>query len=84
MTQTLDGVIYSINGTKISLEERKFFENTNPFGFILFKRNFINKKQIKLLINQLKSITKNKNLFVGVDQEGGRVQTFIRKIQLRQ
>ena len=76
MTQTLDGVIYSIKGTRISFEERKFFENTNPFGFILFKRNFINKKQIKLLIKDLKRVTKNKNLFVSVDQEGGRVQRF--------
>ena len=76
MTQILDGVIYSIKGTKISSEERKFFVNTNPFGFILFKRNFINKKQIKLLIKELKSVTKNKNIFVSVDQEGGRVQRF--------
>ena len=76
MTQTLDGVIYSIKGTKISSEERNFFVNTNPFGFILFKRNFINKKQIKLLIRELKYITNNKNLFVSVDQEGGRVQRF--------
>tara|TARA_B100000886_G_C20404178_1_gene483943 strand:+ start:425 stop:1444 length:1020 start_codon:yes stop_codon:yes gene_type:complete len=76
MKQSPDGVIYSVKGTKISKEERNFFENTNPFGFILFERNFSDKKQIKSLIHELKNITRNKNLFVSVDQEGGRVQRF--------
>ena len=41
-------------------------------GVILFKRNFENKNQIKNLCVDIKKI--NKNILIGVDQEGGPVQ----------
>ncbi len=41
-------------------------------GVILFKRNFENKNQIKNLCFEIKKI--NKNILIGVDQEGGPVQ----------
>ena len=54
---------------------KKFFsKNINPFGFVLFKRNFKNKKQIKQLIQNLKKATLNRDLLIFIDQEGGRVQ----------
>ena len=71
-----NGVIYSIKGKKLSNQEINFFKNTNPFGFILFSRNFENRKQIQELINNLKNVTKNKNIQISVDQEGGKVQRF--------
>ena len=71
-----DGVILSFKGKSLSKDEISFFSQIKPFGFILFKRNFSNKKQVKKLINQLKKITINKNVFISVDQEGGRVQRF--------
>ncbi len=69
-----DGVILSISGCHLTNDESTFLSNTNPLGFILFKRNFINKKQIIQLIADLKTITQNKSALIFIDQEGGRVQ----------
>ena len=44
-------------------------------GVILFKRNFESKNQIKNLCLNIKKI--NKNLLIGVDQEGGPVQRLL-------
>jgi beta-N-acetylhexosaminidase len=49
---------------------------TNPLGFVLFKRNYSDKNQLRNLISDLKEITLNKNLLIFVDQEGGKVQRF--------
>ena len=35
-----DGIILSISGSKLTYEEKSFFKETNPFGFVLFRRNF--------------------------------------------
>ena len=69
-----DGIILSCSKYQLTQEEIDFFKNINPFGFILFKRNFKDKNQIINLIKQLKKITLNKNLLIFIDQEGGRVQ----------
>lgn len=69
-----DGVILSCAGLELSNSEIEFFRNINPLGFVLFKRNFKNKKQITKLIKQLKKITINRNILIFVDQEGGKVQ----------
>ena len=55
---TPDGLICSIEGKSISKKkEYSFFKQTNPLGFILFSRNYSNKKQIINLINELKNLT---------------------------
>ena len=69
-----DGIICSISGKSITKKEYYFFKQTTPLGFVLFSRNYNNKKQLTDLINELKSLTLNKSLFIFVDQEGGRVQ----------
>ena len=71
-----DGIILSISGLKLTAEEKSFFKDVNPFGFVLFKRNFKNMNQLKKLIIELKDITLNKKSLIFVDQEGGRVQRF--------
>ena len=69
-----NGIILSCSSYELSQEEIKFFKKIKPFGFILFKRNFKNKKQIIKLIKQLKETTLNPNLLIFIDQEGGKVQ----------
>ncbi len=71
---TPEGLICSIGGKSISKKEYNYFKQTSPLGFILFSRNYSNKKQIINLINELKNLTLNKSLFIFIDQEGGRVQ----------
>ena len=70
----VDAIILSCFGYELTSSEKKFFKNINPFGFVLFKRNFKNKEQIKQLIQNLKDATLNPDLLIFIDQEGGRVQ----------
>lgn len=74
--KTPDGIILSCSSPELSLQERNFFVKTNPLGFVLFKRNYSDKDQLRNLISDLKEITLNKNLLIFVDQEGGKVQRF--------
>lgn len=74
--KTPDGIILSCSSLEISKQERLFFMKTNPLGFVLFKRNYFDKDQLRSLITDLKGITLNKNLLIFVDQEGGKVQRF--------
>ena len=73
---SVKGVIFSCKGIRLSKAEKNFFSKINPFGFILFRRNFKNSLQISRLIKEIKEITLNKKLLIFVDQEGGRVQRF--------
>ena len=47
------GIIFSISGYELTRQEYEFFSETNPFGFVLFTRNFKNKEQLKKLIVQM-------------------------------
>ncbi len=71
-----DGIILSCSSYELKKSEIEFFKIINPLGFVLFKRNFKNKLQIKKLIQNLKEVTLNNDLLIFVDQEGGRVQRF--------
>ncbi len=71
-----DGIILSCSSYELEKNEIDFFKSINPLGFVLFKRNFKNKLQLKKLIKSLKDVTLNKDLLIFVDQEGGRVQRF--------
>ena len=54
-----DGIILSISSFKLTNEEKSFFMETNPLGFVLFKKKFSkNLIQLKKLISQLKAINK--------------------------
>ena len=44
-------VIFGLSGFSLTQKEKYFFKEVNPWAFILFKRNVLNKKQ---LIKQLK------------------------------
>ena len=74
--RTPDGIILSCSSEELTKKERDFFKQTYPLGFVLFKRNYVNKNQLRKLIADLKEITLNKNLLIFVDQEGGKVQRF--------
>jgi len=66
-------VIFGIQGTKLTDEEKEFFKREKPIGFILFARNIENKTQLKSLVHDLRESVKNKNAPILIDQEGGRV-----------
>ena len=66
-----DGIILSISGQSLTKEEKSFFKETNPLGFVLFKRNFKDVIQLRDLINQLKKFGGNISKtakFVGMER----------------
>lgn len=66
-------VIFGCSSDTLTAEERAFFSETQPFGFILFQRNIKDKRQLKTLIEDLKSTLHHANPPLLIDQEGGRV-----------
>ena len=65
--------IFSLSGYKLTADERSFFKDSNPLGFILFQRNCENPDQLRALTDALKE-TLGRDCPILIDQEGGRVQ----------
>ena len=65
--------IFGLAGTTLSANERDFFRESQPFGFILFGRNVEQRSQLRALTNDLRSLTGRDQLPILIDQEGGRV-----------
>jgi beta-N-acetylhexosaminidase len=65
--------IFGVAGLTLTDEEKQFFADINPVGFILFARNCDNPTQLKKLISDLKAVAENETVLILIDQEGGRV-----------
>ena len=74
MNKKFGRLMFDINGTCLSDEDKSLIENKHVGGLILFSRNFQSFQQIKGLIAEIKNI--KDNIIIAVDQEGGRVQRF--------
>ena len=61
-------------GLTLSREERAFFREVQPWGFILFKRNVDTPDQVRALVDSLRACVERPDAPVLIDQEGGRVQ----------
>jgi beta-N-acetylhexosaminidase len=60
-------------GTELSDEEKRFFAESNPFGFILFGRNVDTPDQLRALTASLRDCV-SRDAPILIDQEGGRVR----------
>ena len=67
-------VIYGCSGHRLTPEERAFFADTRPWGFILFRRNVDSPEQVLALTSELRDSVGDPDAPVLIDQEGGRVQ----------
>jgi beta-N-acetylhexosaminidase len=65
--------VYGCSGTALTDEERGFFAETKPWGFILFARNIVDRAQTRRLVDSLRATVNDANAPVLIDQEGGRV-----------
>lgn len=63
-----------ISGPTLTAGERGFLREARPWGFILFKRNIDNPRQVIDLVRELKGTIEFADAPVLIDQEGGRVQ----------
>ena len=66
-------IIISIKGKKLTIKESLLISKEKPWGLILFKRNIKSLNQIKLLIKNIKKLSKDKNFPILIDEEGGTV-----------
>jgi beta-N-acetylhexosaminidase len=68
-----NAAVYGCEGLVLSQEERVFFREARPFGFILFTRNCHEPEQIRALCAELRALAGAANTPIFIDQEGGRV-----------
>ena len=66
-------VILGCAGPELSAEERAFFRDADPLGFILFARNVDTVDGTRRLVDDLRSCVARAEAPVLIDQEGGRV-----------
>jgi len=69
----MQAAIYGLEEFELSADERGFFRDAEPAGFILFKRNCDNPEQLLRLTDSLRDLTGRPDVPILIDQEGGRV-----------
>lgn len=70
-------VIFGVSAPSLTDDERAFFKEANPLGFILFKRNCIDRVQMRSLTDSLREVTGREDVPILIDQEGGRVSRMV-------
>jgi beta-N-acetylhexosaminidase len=66
--------IYGCEGHRLTEEEKAFFSDVRPWGFILFRRNIDSPDQVRALTAELRDCLDRADAPILIDQEGGRVQ----------
>jgi beta-N-acetylhexosaminidase len=65
--------IFGLSGLTLTDDERAFFRDSEPAGYILFGRNIADRGQLRRLTDELRALDGRANLPILIDQEGGRV-----------
>ena len=65
--------IFGCSGLKLTADERAFFRDADPAGYILFGRNCDTPEQLRALTDELRELHGRERLLISIDQEGGRV-----------
>ena len=69
-------IFTGISGKILTEEEKKFIEEENIGGVILFTNNYESPAQLAELVNSIQALRSEYPLFISVDHEGGRVRRF--------
>lgn len=67
-------LMIDVDGFTLNSSDEERIKNPLVGGLILFSRNYVDKDQLRELVGSIRSI--KKEILVGVDHEGGRVQRF--------
>ncbi len=70
---TVGATILGCAAARLSEEEKRFFRDADPLGFILFARNIETPDQVRTLVGALRETVGRGDAPVLIDQEGGRV-----------
>lgn len=65
--------IFGMSGLMLTPDERAFFKDCEPAGYIIFGRNIENRTQLRALTDELRALHGRDDLAILIDQEGGRV-----------
>lgn len=65
--------IFGLAGPELNADERAFFGEVKPLGFILFARNCVTRDQVAALCADLRAVVGQSDAPILIDQEGGRV-----------
>lgn len=68
-------VIFGMSGLELTADEKSFFADVEPAGYIIFGRNIENPAQLRELTDSIRDLHKDINRIIPIliDQEGGRV-----------
>lgn len=66
-------VIFGLSGETLTADERAFFCEAQPAGYIMFRRNIADRAQLRALTDALCDLHGRDDLLIMIDQEGGRV-----------
>ena len=66
-------VIFGLSGPVLTPDERAFFGEVEPAGYILFGRNVVDRDQVRALTDSLRDLAGRDDLAILIDQEGGPV-----------
>lgn len=69
----MQAAIYAPSGLDLTPDERAFFRDSDPAGYIIFKRNCASREQMRALTDDLRNLHGRDRLPILIDQEGGRV-----------
>jgi beta-N-acetylhexosaminidase len=70
----IQALILGCAGTALGAEERAFLADVRPWGLILFRRNVVDREQVRRLVADFRELLGRDDAPVLIDQEGGRVQ----------
>ncbi|CAM3154951.1 Beta-hexosaminidase [Sphingomonas antarctica] len=65
--------IFGLAGPELTADERTFFADVKPAGYILFGRNIVDRAQVRALTDSLRALEGRDDVAILIDQEGGRV-----------
>ena len=66
-------IIFGIANSYLNTQEISLLKQYSIWGIILFARNIATKEQTQNLIQEIKKYSKNKNINILIDEEGGRI-----------
>ena len=61
-------VIFGLSGDRMTDEERAFFRDVDPAGYILFKRNIVDRAQLRALTDDLRALSGRDDLAILIDK----------------
>lgn len=73
MAHPLSAAIFDCDGPVLTADEKAFFKDVNPYGYILFARHCESPGGVRRLTDSLRELSGRDDLPILIDQEGGRV-----------